>query len=521
MRFFILVTLLLSIECPAVSNDLQHSQMLPSDTCAAFSFVDIRRWREEIADSKLNELFSSEKTKSIRDALLGFEGQSEIQVLLDEKLIDRFASGQGTVALLPVGNKIKVVAIIQCKDATAASHCQAEIESVFDGVNFKKIGKHLIFSKSSEAVSQIPAKATSSLSMTERFGKTIERSKQIERSHSFWLYVDPIQIAKLHNGNRQNKKPKLDAFSIAMREGVDAIQSIGIVATMRPESKGASLQGYILAARPFERGMRLFNLTAQTSDLKRSNSILSSFVSRGELAIDWSSVLTNFSTVFDSIAGEGEEGVFELVLDDLKNSSDGPKLDLQVGLMDQLQGPLIFGSSKQNPHATVFAVSCKNTKKLVESLVKFYNDDPQATRISDRAYPVWAITPVGDTSKTNQYFVAVYQDHFWYTRTIEAIATASTENSVNTISVESSIRQSNSLKYQLDFESLLEMRYAEIRRGKLTGLLGLATQAEKAVQRSDRRKLPPLEKVKPYFNGQLFITGQNREDGFQISGTIK
>ena len=497
-----------------------HEKLLPATTPAVFSISDYKMWREHFPNTGLGKFMTSDITNGLRNGLSEeLESRPALKEFLDSKIIRKYCDGQLTVCAIPVGTRMELCLYVQCKDGAQANTCQQEIDEIFGAqVETNRIDNTVLFSSSTPAIKNITS-SSKALANDQRFIKTTALAINEGNDSLFWFFFDAIQLGEFRRSNRDDSAKSLDWLG---DEGFNAVKAIGGCGTLKTKNDPTNFVAYIDVEKPFTKGMRLFDL-ANSKELL-ANHLFENALSRGKLGIDWKKSLTNVETVFDRLVGGGEEGVFELVIEDLKTADDGPKIDLQKEFVELLNGPLLFGQVlvKDQPQ-TVIAVSANSDKEVANTVSRFYADDPNAKSLQDAGFPAWLISPIGNDSGIKNYTVAVHSNHFWVASSIDAIKRAVEKSQTKQQSIDSTIEKA-CFCYELNFESVSGLRVNQLRNGKMHGLLGRLLkelELESALENADTSKWPSNKEVANYFASWLRIVGENRRNGFRIEGSIE
>jgi len=113
------------------------------------------------------------------------------------------------------------------------------------------------------------------------------------------------------------------------------------------------------------------------------------------------SAMQAFGNLFDEMIEPGEfgEGLFEDLLDGLKEDPEGPLVDLRRDLFDRL-GPRFRAYSqvsapKTNQRQSIYVAECHdaNAEHVQETLEKFFRGDRTVTRQSIGEYMCWSVGP--------------------------------------------------------------------------------------------------------------------------------
>ena len=501
----------------------QHSQLIPDSATAVFSISDYETWRAQIPETSIGRFFRDGHVKAIHTSLTeAARRRPGIQSFLDAKIIRKYCCNQCTVSLLPVGNRMEVCVLISCENRDFAQQCRQDLDKMFGAqVSSKQLDADVVFSSSPAAVARFGVQGKM-ISNTRGFRQSVQRALQDLPDATFWAFYDPVAVGRFRSQNRQPNGSKVNAFEVLQKEGLGAVSGIGVCGTLKSNAQPTRLRGYIGADFPFEKGMRLLDLSNQ-AELRLAH-VFGGTNSRGKFCIDWNNALRNFSTVFDQVVGDGEQGIFRVVIDELKNAEDGPKLDMQKDFLALLTGPLMFGEiSLGGRQHFVTAVKTTSMANMLETVTRFYTDDPSVKKIERANFAAWAVSPMTATGPNKRsYVVAVHKDHFWLAANYEAIEAVLSNRSAGD---NPNLAARNAcLFYELDFRKMANLRFNELGNGAPGGFLGsifAAADLNQSVSGVDKTSWPTADVINNHFGSKLKIIGRKVDGGFQLDGEIR
>ncbi|MEX0643661.1 MAG: hypothetical protein WD468_13235 [Pirellulales bacterium] len=255
-------------------------------------------------------------------------------------------------------------------------------------------------------------KAPDALGQTRAYRAVMARAAEKAGSlapHFSW-FVEPFGFAEIVRIENPEKRPKKGEDMLAMlrNQGFDAIQGIG---------------GYVnFGVAPFE----LIHRTAVYAPPAKEAAKGEKYV-RGARVLDFPNVLDpkkgisheppdwvprdittylsfNLHTtkcfwaagdIVDEIAGA--KGTFADVLESIKNDPDGPKVDIPMELVENLDDHAMVVTDYQLPitlqsERVLVAVKAKNPKPLADALDRLFAADANAKAMTFRGYKIWVIT---------------------------------------------------------------------------------------------------------------------------------
>ena len=116
--------------------------------------------------------------------------------------------------------------------------------------------------------------------------------------------------------------------------------------------------------------------------------------------LDYNTVLAGYAHWFDAEHGGGDEGLFEMVLDDIRDEPDAPGVDIRKDVVQQLAGPLFSvtvataGEAREN--ATVFAVKVRDPQVVADAVARLLQGDPDVAKVEIGGHTGWKF---GDLSR--------------------------------------------------------------------------------------------------------------------------
>ena len=373
---------------------------------------------------------------------------------------------------------------------------------------------------------QLLSPGNNSLLQTAEFEATVVKTAAEMEQPQFWCFVKPLDLMK-YAGSSELKPDKTATknHQIAIAEGFGAVRAIGGVGSPG-QGQSPFMIGQIFAPPPYERSMRLLNLqelkTTQFPDWAAGST-----TSRGYLNLRMETVLESFSTLFDTIAGEGEEGVFEAVLQDLKSDPEGPKVDLQNELIAELKTPLYFATIEtSNGAQTIIGIEIRTRERLVGAVSRLYAGDSRAKRLAGLNYDAWQVLPLENNPGVfRKPFVIAIRDQFLLIAPDTAIIDSAFQSAGH-----SNRKQfpkpldvglaSSSFGYEADLKTLAKLRHEQLRTtGNPGGWIGtLLDRMEliESLQQIDRSRIPDFDSVSKYFSSNLGLQATSNTTGWKL-----
>ncbi len=518
---------LLSCPLALAAQETSHARLLPSSTGVAFSIVDFPEWQENIRKTGLSAYFAEDQVRQmIGDIAKVSDDRLGLLTVLRSRLIRKYATGQVTLSIVP-GEESTFLILIDCRDENSANECTAAIRQTAKDANLElsvsASGSQVMASNRRFAN---PDQANS-LASSERFIATVGKAAGEVSGSLFWMFVDPLALSDDRDAKPiGNTKLKFPEF--ARLEKFDTLQALGGVGTVSANNPKMQMLGFIHAQRPFQRGMRMLDLRNEKSKAKPE--WLGNGLSHGFLNVHTDRFLESSSTVFDTVVGEGEQGIFEVVLDDLLNDPKGPRVDISNEIMKHLVSPIYFSTLPNTADGqTVFAIQTSDAATVRRAFEKIFAGDPQAKRFEEQGIVGWQVRPKRDqrsnSRSSNGDFAVVLQNGFLiYGPNMKAIQSAWKRSGAKP---ESWFTPANTkllgdkycFAYSCDLRQLIGSRHDELKNGRSAGGLGALlrlSNLDKSLPRMNRSAWPSFESLPNHIRSRLKLLGTTDVDGFKF-----
>jgi len=195
----------------------------------------------------------------------------------------------------------------------------------------------------------------------------------------------------------QGRGQKPTIFSILKQQGLDSLQGIGGVITVKTEAQESVSRTFIYTKKPYRLAMRMLNFPDNTnftppvwmpSDLARSTTFY----------VDPMAIFDNIGPFADAYIDE--VGVWADILDGLKTDPFGPRIDVREELMLNL-GNRVMGITRHEKPITpesesrVVAVELRPGREpaMRAGLEKLLDSDPDMQAIMHRTHKIWHRKP--------------------------------------------------------------------------------------------------------------------------------
>ncbi len=209
--------------------------------------------------------------------------------------------------------------------------------------------------------------------------------------------------------NKKSKDPKGedDIAAAARRLGWDGLQAVaGTVSFRAAAPLEWQLQATALAPTPYRGAMRMLEIEpgplGELPPWIRGNAI--NFTT---WQWNFSHAMKGFGNLFDEAnePGPDGEGLFEDMLDGLRDDAEGVQVDLRRDVFEHL-GPHVYrvvmptpppapvaiaGRDKQSDHPWLIATEVRDSKTVLAALVRFYKGDDRVRHTKSGKFDVWTV----------------------------------------------------------------------------------------------------------------------------------
>lgn len=220
-------------------------------------------------------------------------------------------------------------------------------------------------------------------------------------------YIEPLNYGEsvrvlVQGPVAQRRRNKPSVFAILKSQGFDAIRGIGGTANLKAEEKETVYRIFVYTKKPYRLAMRMLQFPDATNfvppawmppDLARCTMFY----------VDPLAIFDNFGTLFDSLIMQGEEGVWNDILEGLEKDPDGPQINLREELVSHLSHRVLGMSKYQlpidtNSESIVVAVELKEGREdaVKKALQKLLGDDIEMEQQEHNSYLLWHRLPAED-----------------------------------------------------------------------------------------------------------------------------
>ncbi|MFZ5831623.1 MAG: hypothetical protein ACOY3P_16175 [Planctomycetota bacterium] len=211
-------------------------------------------------------------------------------------------------------------------------------------------------------------------------------------------FLDPLSyadVARTTTPPEQRRRGK-SMVELLESQGFGAIQGLGGTVSLSP------IEGFefvhhtsVFAPQPHEKSMKMLVFPNGT-DFTPQPWVPRDIATYTTFYFDIVNAFDNFGPLFDELFGQGEEGVWQEVVESMKIDPNGPQIDLReefvkylgprVSVITDYQLPITTGSERM-----LFAIETKDAKAAAAGLEKVMRDDPSAKRRDVAGRVIWEI----------------------------------------------------------------------------------------------------------------------------------
>lgn len=205
---------------------------------------------------------------------------------------------------------------------------------------------------------------------------------------------------------KDKKKPKAaegdrDDVAAARRLGWDGVQAIaGQLNFDAADPSEWQLQATLHAPRPYRGALRMLNLQSGPMG-KLPPWIPAGAISVGSWQWDFPLAMQGFGNLFDEAnePGPDGEGLFEDMLDGLRDDAEGVQVDLRRDLFDRLAPTVLSMTDAANPKTAgepgerrwLYVAGVRDAKTVLDTLTRFYKGDDRVHHARLGPYDVWTV----------------------------------------------------------------------------------------------------------------------------------
>ena len=166
--------------------------------------------------------------------------------------------------------------------------------------------------------------------------------------------------------------------------GFDSLKAIGGTIHLAEAEFQIVHRMMVYAPGPLEKSAKMLNFP-NTQELTPPEWVPREVAGLTCISCNIQEAFEHVGPIFDQIVGEGEEGVWEDVLDSLKNDPEGPQIDLRKELIAYLGQRIMMISSYEEPigpqsERLLFAIEVRDPERVAQALRKTLESDKEIER---------------------------------------------------------------------------------------------------------------------------------------------
>ncbi|MEM9411849.1 MAG: hypothetical protein AAGA30_12090, partial [Planctomycetota bacterium] len=347
-------------------------------------------------------------------------------------------------------------------------------------------------------------RVSSNLSRKTGFATTIGKvGKQNANDISGWLFVDLEYWISTNS-------------TLAKMFAEVSKKDLSVGCVLYKTSNGVfEFKGRVAGQGFFENELALLNLAPELVGL--SPVLDDGWTSRGGLKVRKENVLPAVANLFDRVIGEGEVGLFDAVIDDLRDEPDGPQIDIRKDLVGRIKSDCYFVSDRATNRLCIL-IPVANSLRVSHAIDAFYKDDPKADKIRLTSFTGWNVQPIGDSAIgiRSPYIIGLWRNY---------IIVASDKNSIRKLQLRKEpFGLGNNQKYDVDnelhsfaYELNLNRFFSSLDRNDLASLFG-KTRNPESIQDVWNR----FRKLRKNLNSEaLLLNAVTESNGLRFFGVIR
>ncbi len=205
----------------------------------------------------------------------------------------------------------------------------------------------------------------------------------------------------MRDADPQQSTTRRDPVASARRVGLDAAKAAAGRLTFQSEAPCQwQLQAAVQTPRPFQKGMRLFDF--QPGPLPQLPAWIGADVSSVMLwRWEFANAMRGYGNLYDESnePGPDGEGLFDDMLDGLRDDPEGVQVDLRAEVFDSM-GAEVVEIDEDRPAAQghpavngrwLYSMATADEPKIAKALTRFYKDDKRVQHERHGAFDVWTI----------------------------------------------------------------------------------------------------------------------------------
>ena len=210
-----------------------------------------------------------------------------------------------------------------------------------------------------------------------------------EESPGVHFFLRPFALWEAQRGPVGHRDDTADRLASARRLGFDAIRAVGGRWSWRSAGDVEwELRSHLLAERPLEKAMRLASLIEGPLP-PAPDWLTRDLASAWMMRLDFANAMRGFGNWHDESTEPGPdgEGLFDDLLNALRDDPEGVRLDLRKDVFERLGPAAIHATERED---WLYSIEAIDPPALIESLNRYYRGDRRVTRDVVASHHIWS-----------------------------------------------------------------------------------------------------------------------------------
>jgi len=245
---------------------------------------------------------------------------------------------------------------------------------------------------------RLKGKTGGDLASVPAYQMILKRTASPESEIDLKWYVDPFGLSDAVQARRP-RKPNAgrDPLKVARTEGFDAIKGTGGIVSLMSGPYDTVSRALVYAPPRHRRAMRMLSFP-NGGEFTPEPWVPADVATYSSFQWDMQAGFDNFGTLFDALFGEGEEGVFQDVLESIRTDPNGPQLDLNKDLVAHLGKRATVLTDFQTPitphsQRRLFAAEATNEAALAMAVERSMKNDKDVRKRQFGKFTIYEILP--------------------------------------------------------------------------------------------------------------------------------
>jgi hypothetical protein len=242
-----------------------------------------------------------------------------------------------------------------------------------------------------------------SLTKVPEYGATRQHEASTSGLDEIKFWVRPLELWKLLR-SRDAVPANPDWLAIQARQGFESLRAVrGVVTFPASGPCEIELQGEIFLTRPLTKAARLLDLKPGKG-MVLPPWVAEDFAVLSQWQCDAPGFVSSFGQLFDEVNEPGPEGqgLFEDIIDGLRDDPEGPRVDLRREVIAHLGPEMLSLADRVSPPPdanlaaqtrSLLAVQCRNPEAVTKGLQRFFAADNEVQHGKIGSHPLWTIGP--------------------------------------------------------------------------------------------------------------------------------